>query len=249
MRHLGVLALIVGIVLATLLLAVPSSGIHAQEASGTPVPAVRFEAVIDGMTPAVVAAQAGLRLDRVHFAPGARYAVPPEDPSLLLVAVESGNLTVRSSAPLVINRAAAGTAAGAQEPIVAGTVMALGPGDAFVRPPNSAQDLENTGGELAVALTASVAPGGAPGISSTAATPGAQPVGGGLVMALAVVVVPACPAGYLPAGILPVATPGGGGGGGGAGGVAVAIAAAPECVGAGAASGAASAATPVAPTS
>ena len=249
MCHLGVLALIFRIVLASLLLAVPSSGTHAQEASGTPVPAVRFEAVADGMTPAVVAAQAGLQLDRAHFPPGARYAVPPEDPSLLLVAVESGSLTIRSSAPLVINRAAAGTAAQAQEPIAAGTAIALGPGDAFVRPPNSTQVLENTGGEPAVTLTASVAPGGAEGSTSTAATPEAQAVGGGLVIALAVVVVPACPAGYLPAVIQPVATPGGGGGGGGAGGVAVAIAAAPECVGAGAATGAASAATPVAPAS
>lgn len=242
MRHLG---------LAVLLLAVPSSGTQAQEAGGTPAPpAVTFEAVTDGGTPALVAAQAGLRLARAHFTPGARYAVPPDDASLLLVAVESGSLTVWSSAPLVINRATARTAAGAgtQEHIAAETEITLGVGDSFVRPPTSAQDLRNDGGEPAIALTASVAPGALES-AGTPAAPDSPQASGGLVVALAVVVVPPCPTGYLPAEMQPVATPGGGGGGGGAGGVAVAIAAAPECVGGAPAHGSPPAATPVAPGS
>ena len=55
--------------------------------------------------------------------------------------------------------------------------------------------------------------------------------GKGIVVAVAVIVVPECPEGFDPVEIHPAATPGGGGGAGGAGGVAFAIAAAPECAG------------------
>ena len=131
-----------------------------------------------------------------------------------------------------------------QEDVAAGTEITLGPGDAFVRPANSEQDLRNSGGEAAVALLASVAPELGTERTNAAIAPVGAPAGTGVVLALALVVPPECPAGYTPAELGPVATPGGGGGGGGAGGVAVAVAAAPQCVSAGAGTGVMPAATP-----
>ena len=246
MRRLTLLALVLGILLATRLVAVSSPGTRAQEAAViTPTPSgVTFESVAEGVAP-LIAAPTGVQLEWARFAPGAHYAVPADDASLLLV-VESGTLTVLSSAPLVVNRAATMNATGAEmhEVIAAGTEITLAPGDSFVRSPRSEQEVRNSGGEPAVALIATIAAEltGEPAV--VAATPDAHRDGGGLVVALAVVVVPECSAGYIPAEIQPMATPGGGGGGGGAGGVAVAIAAAPECVGGEASHGAVLAATP-----
>ena len=246
MRRLSMLALVLGIFVATGLGAVSSPGTRAREGGdSTPSPSgVTFEPVAEGVAPPI-AAPAGVQLEWARFAPGADYTIPPDDASLLLV-VESGSLTVLSSVPLVVNRAATmnATEAEMQEVIAAGTEITLAPGDSFVRSPDSEQELRNGGGEPAVALIATVAAEltGEPAV--VAATPGAQRDGGGLVVALAVVVVPECPAGYSPAEIQPVATPGGGGGGGGAGGVAVAIAAAPECVGAEVSNDAVAAGTP-----
>jgi hypothetical protein len=235
-RNRRLLAVAFAAALAVLLVAAWSPVSRAEPAQpATPAaPGVAFEPVGGGVVPPLVAAEAGVRLERARFAPGAAYAVPSADPSLLLVAVEEGALTVRSSAPLVVDRAAPSVGAGgaAREFVAAGAEVVLGVGDAFVRPPGSAQDLRNGGGGPAVALTASVDPGAARG-GGGAATPGAGRGGAGLVVALAVVVVPECPDGYDPAEVTTEATPGGGGGGNGGGGVAVAIAAAPECAGAG----------------
>ena len=75
----------------------------------------------------------------------------------LLVTVAAGSLTVRSSAPLVVNRAAsvATAGAGAHELVAAGVEVTLGPGDSFIRPIDSSQELSNEGAEPAVALTGS----------------------------------------------------------------------------------------------
>lgn len=222
--------------IALLLAALPAAfGVWAQEeGAATPAPpAVAIEPVGGGVVPPLLAAEAGVRLDRASFEPGSRLAVPAADRSLLMVAVEAGSLSVRSSAPLVIERAAPSGSAGpvARELVAAGAEAALGVGDAFVRPLGSEQDLSNPGGAPAAALLASVAPDLVAADPAVEGTPGAGRGGAGLVVALAVVVVPECPAGYDPAEIHPAATPGGGGGGGGGGGVAMAVAAAPECVG------------------
>jgi hypothetical protein len=229
------LGLAPGLLLAVFLAVAPISWTRAQE--GTPtVPDVTFEPVAEGTAPPLVASQAGVRLERATFAPGARHTVAADDAELLLVAVESGALTVRSSAPLVVNRASAQTTAGAQaqELTAADTESTLGPGDSFVRPLDSKQELRNESEEPAAALMVSLAQRSASQASSATSTPEAVRQGAGVVVAVAVVVVPECREGYSPAEIHPMATPGGGGGGGGGGGVALAIAAAPECVGPGA---------------
>ena len=220
-----------------------SPGTSAQEGvDGTPTAAtVTFDPVAGGAVPPLVTSKAGVRLEWARFTPGAHYAVSPDNPSLLLVAIESGTLTVRSSAPLVVNRheALSTPGAGTQEEVPAGTETLLAAGDSFVRPPLSEQVLWNDSREPAVALTAFIGLGSAQEAPGAMTTPTPDRNSTGLVVALAVVVAPECPAGYTPAELQPVATPGGGGGGGGGGGVAVAIAAAPECAGAPAGSAAA----------
>jgi hypothetical protein len=180
-----------------------------------------------------VADQAGVDLQMANFPPGASYMVTATDEDLLLVAVESGILTVVSDAPLVINRASTAATAGAQahELMDANTEVRLGAGDSFVRAPDSEQTLSNMTDEPAAAFTASVATGG--GMDARPMMQEAQRGGKGIVVAVAVIVVPECPEGFDPVEIHPAATPGGGGGAGGAGGVAFAIAAAPECAGGG----------------
>lgn len=190
---------------------------------------VTVEPVTGELVPPLVAEGADIRLERAVFAPGATYTIAGVNTELLLVTVESGTLDVQSSAPLVINRAGESTAATlSQEWVAADTEFTLARGDSFVRPAGSHQELRNSSEGLSAALMASISSAVADATASDAMTASGN---GGLVIALAVVVVPECEEGYTPAEATPVATPGGGGGGGGAGGVAVAIAAAPECVG------------------
>src|SRR5918993_179297 len=156
MRRISLVALVLGILLATGLVAVSSPATRAQEAGGsTPPPSgVTFEPVAEGVAP-LIAAPAGVQLERARFAPEAHYTVPPGDSSLLLV-VESGTLTVLSSEPLVVNRAAPVNATGPEmhEVLAAGTEITLEPGDSFVRSPGSEQEVRNSGAEPAVALVA-----------------------------------------------------------------------------------------------
>lgn len=227
MRRPMLFALLLALLLGLPLVAAPV-GMHAQDAATPAAATVTFQPVAGGdVEPA--AQQAGVEFAWARFAPGASYVIPEADASLLLVAVESGALSVTSAAPLVVNRAVAGTpeAGAASGAIPAGQEVTLAAGDSFVRSPGSTQTLRNDGPTEAVALTASL---GATSLHREAQRAGA-PEPAGLVVAVAVVAVPQCPVGYVPAEIAPAATPGGGGGGGGAGGVAVAIAAAPECVG------------------
>jgi hypothetical protein len=224
MRRPVLLALPLALILGLSLVIAPPAGTLAQDAATPAAASVTFQPVT-GSDVAPATRQAGVDLAWARFAPGASYVIPEEDASLLLVAVESGTLSVTSSAPVVVNRAPAGTPAAGETSgtVSAGDEVTLAAGDSFVRSPGSTQTLRNDGMTEAVALTASI---GAPSLQRAGA-----PESAGLVVAVAVVAVPQCPAGYIPAEIEPAATPGGGGGGGGAGGVAVAIAAAPECVG------------------
>ena len=234
MRHLGTIVLLCGLMLVVTLLPGGAPRAQAQdEGKGIPAGEVTFEPVAEGIAPPLVADQAGVDLQLAHFPSHSSHTFAATDEDLLLVAVESGMLTVVSDAPLVINRASTTATAGAQahELMDADTEIRLGPGDSFVRPPESEQMLSNTTDEPATAFTASVATGG--GIDARPMMQEAQRGGKGIVVAVAVIVVPECPEGFDPVEIHPAATPGGGGGAGGAGGVAFAIAAAPECAGGG----------------
>jgi hypothetical protein len=187
---------------------------------------------------------AGIRLDRIQFAPGTGYTLPADGASLLIVSVESGALTIFSTAPLSIQRAAATDEIATQEMVAAGTQVSLAPGDAFVRPPDAALLLRNDGEQPAVALTAFVPTSVAGGEMHGAESAPLQSDDSGLVMALAIVVPPKCPEGYSMPQANPMATPGGGGGGGGSGASAIAVAEAPVCAGGDSAQSAAPVATP-----
>ena len=224
------------LVLVALLAASRLPATHAQE--GTP-PVVGLPAgvTVEPIAFDLAAAPPGLaavRLTRVRLEPGARLALSPDDPSLAVVAVESGTLAVRATAPVVVSRAAGTATPGAATPeqIAAGTAFRLGPGDAFVGPPYAGGELRNDGPEPAVILTAAVVPEPEDrGVAAPAVGPGGGDDDRSVVVALAVVMAPPCPNGFAPSEMPAVGTPGAGGGGGGSGSVAVAVAASPQCAG------------------
>ncbi len=160
-------------VLVVMLLGGLSVATAAQE--GTP-PAeefapegVTFEPLAFGTTEELPAAPADLLLARFALDPGASFPIDENDPSVVLVYVESGEFTFRVEAPIQVTRAAtieAFATPGAveegvlpeTEEVAAGTEFTLAAGDSFVYPPNVAGEIRNDGTERAVGLGAFVAP-------------------------------------------------------------------------------------------
>lgn len=105
---------------------------------------------------------------RLTFPSGAVLPLEEGDPSLALVYVESGIVTVRINAPVTVSRAPdQGTPESTQQVIAAGTEFTAGPGDSFVSPAVVAGEARNDGTEPVVVLAAIVEP--AP--SAESATP------------------------------------------------------------------------------
>ena len=103
-----------------------------------------------------------LELGLVRFTsdPGSVFPGAEDDPSVDLILVESGMMTARIEAPVMIIRAT-GT-----EEVAAGTEFTLGPGESFVWPPNVFGETRNDGQEPAVTLVAFLVP-----VEEEAATP------------------------------------------------------------------------------
>jgi quercetin dioxygenase-like cupin family protein len=101
---------------------------------------------------------ASIELVRFTFAPGAVVVLPEASPSLALVYVESGVLSVRIEAPAMLARVAAGGSPGEPEPISAGTAFTADQGDSFVGPPHVAVEARNDGSEPLVLLMAVLEP-------------------------------------------------------------------------------------------
>lgn len=96
---------------------------------------------------------------RLTFPPGAVLPLEEGDPSLALVYVESGILTVRINVPVTVSRAPdQGTPESTQQVIAAGAEFMAGPGDSFVSPAVIAGEARNDGMEPAVVLAAIVEP-------------------------------------------------------------------------------------------
>jgi hypothetical protein len=160
MRRLQVLA----IAFASAVLVLAAVGPVASQA-GTPqaeefplptgVTAERLAAVPAGPLPP---APVILELVRFTFAPGAILYLPEESPSLALVYVESGALTARVAAPVLITRAVPRGASSTPESIAAGTEFRAGPGDSFVGPSYVAVEARNDGSEPLVLLMAVLEP-------------------------------------------------------------------------------------------
>ena len=98
---------------------------------------------------------ATIELVRFTFAPGAVVALPEASPSLALVYVEAGVLSVRIDAPVTLTRAA-GDSTG--ESIPAGTAFTADQGDYFVGPPHVAVEARNDGVDPLVLLMAVLEP-------------------------------------------------------------------------------------------
>ena len=113
------------------------------------------------------AAPADLLLARFTLEPGAGFDLDANDPSVALVYVEAGTLTVQVDAPIRVTRAAALAAFAtpeamatppAPEEVAAGTAFTLAAGDSAVFPPNVAGEVRNEGAEGVAGLVALVEP-------------------------------------------------------------------------------------------
>jgi len=168
---------------------------------------VSFEAlaIAPGMT---LPSPADLVLVRIGLEPGAVLPVDPENPSLAMVLIESGELTVTFDGPVTITRAgsfapvlapaeAGGAFVAPGETTEAGETVTLQAGDVVVFPPNIGGEIRNEGEELAVGLAFIVEPP-----SSGGAVPVEPPSPGG-----AVPVEPPSSGGAVPAEGTPEGTP------------------------------------------
>ena len=116
-----------------------------------------------------VASPADLVVVRIGFDPGASLPGEENDPTVGIVLVESGTLTVQVDGPLTVTRGAGMGAAMAtaeatgdfstlMESVAAGEVVTLEAGDAAYLPANLTGDIRNDGQEPAVALAFLVVP-------------------------------------------------------------------------------------------
>ena len=189
MRRVSVPVSVLVVVLLGLVAAVgvPRLGAGAQEGTPpageefAPPEGVTFEPLGFGTAEELPAAPADLLLARFGLEPGAVFPIEAGDPSVALVVVQEGALTVRVEAPVRVVRAATiaafatpGAEEGAvpePEEVAAGTEFTLEAGDSFVFPPNVAGEARNDGQERAVALVAFVAPLEGDGGTPAAGTP------------------------------------------------------------------------------
>jgi hypothetical protein len=226
-----------GCLLVVALLLAGRPGMPADAQSATPAASLASSGVTQapvagGFVSALPPGGGVANLIQYRFAAGGTMTLGTDAPPLLVIAVESGQLSVASPAPATIQRAPKANAPARTEPLAAGGSARLGPGDSLVSLSAAGTTLKNDGPEDAAILSIAVRP--TMGANPAPAT--APVAGNGLALALAVVIPPSCPAGSRIGSTSPAATPGGGGGGGGEGGVAMAVAAAPGCVSANATS-------------
>ncbi len=95
-------------------------------------------------------------LYRLHFAAGVVYAFSAA-PSLDVVYVEAGTLTLQLDVPVTVARLGETGAAG--ESIIADTEFTVTAGDYFVLPPFATGEVRNTGDETATVSVAGLMPG------------------------------------------------------------------------------------------
>jgi quercetin dioxygenase-like cupin family protein len=175
MRWLSLLVSLLVVLIIGLVAGAPL-GVGALAQEGTPPAGEEFEAPEGvgfvplgfGTAQELPAAPADLVLARFTLDPGAGFDIGEDDPSVVLVYVESGAFTFRVEAPMRITRAASiavfatpGADEGAlpeAEEVAAGTEFTLEAGDSAVFPPNVPGEVRNDGTEPAVALLTLVGP-------------------------------------------------------------------------------------------
>ena len=139
-------------------LAVWSFGARAQEPFATPGPG-EFELAPGQIGRGLAGGRlenpppGPLQLELLRFTnyPGSVFTTPEEDPTAALILVESGEVTVRLTAPVTITRTTG------PEEVAADTDFTLGPGESFVWAPFVGGELRNDGQEPAVTLVAFMA--------------------------------------------------------------------------------------------
>ena len=135
------------------------SGARAQEPFATPGPG-EFEAapgvigreLANGLTEAPPTDLVAFGVLRITSAPGAVFSGGEDDPSIGLLLMESGELSVRIETAVTVTRATG------PEEVAAGTEFTLGPGESFVWPANVHGEARNDGAEPTVNLVIYLAP-------------------------------------------------------------------------------------------
>jgi hypothetical protein len=156
MRAIGILTALCALLLTAVGLQLPTWGLT-QEI--TPVAQPSIEALAFASAGKLPPSPGAVGLLRLTFPAGTVLPLEPGDPSLALVYVEAGTLSVRIEAPVTVSRAPkAGTAEPTQEEIPAGTGFVAGPGDSFISPAVIAGEARNDGPEPVVVLAAVVEP-------------------------------------------------------------------------------------------
>lgn len=168
-----------------------------------------------------------LTIERLRIPAGASVTMTPEDGELVLIVMERGTLEGSSPADVTVQHQTQGETATAVD-IAAGSPISLTFGDVLVSLAPVGMELHATGDEQAMVVRIGI--GSDRPIAEMAASENEEGMPSGLVMALSLVVPPACPPGTAPEAPQDAATPLAGGGGGGSGAIAVALAAAPACV-------------------
>ena len=165
MRRGSVVALLITLVIAIFASQGMSPGTQAQDATppseqqaGAPE-GVTFSTLASGTIEILSPGTANLVLGRVRFAPGATLPFDPTDPSVDLLFVSAGTLTIRIEAPMKVARGAeAGTPAPTEaEEIPANTEFTLSDGDSALFPPNASGEVRNDGDEDATVWVTNVA--------------------------------------------------------------------------------------------
>jgi quercetin dioxygenase-like cupin family protein len=140
---------------------VPRSGTLAQEASPPAddqggLPGLTFEPLAGALVEALPPGPVLFSMSRVTVDPGAMLPIPADDPSVGLIRVESGVLTVRIEAPAQVIRANDATMAG--EEVAAGEAFTLAEGDSTLLPANAAGEIRNDTTTPVVVLAAFIEP-------------------------------------------------------------------------------------------
>ena len=156
MRRSAVLLSAVVVLLGGLLTLGPTFSTRAQEGT-PPAEGMEFAPGVLAYALAVAEGQEEPSLYRVTFAPDAVLTGGETDPSISLISMEAGSLTVTIGAPVAITR---GGGAGAPEIVEAGTAFTAQAGDYFVIPPLVAGEYRNDGQEEASAVVAAIMPAG-----------------------------------------------------------------------------------------
>jgi len=142
---------------------------------------VSFEplALASGMT---LPGQADLVLVRIGLEPGAVLPSDPDDASLAMVLIESGEITLALDGPVTITRAGAfapalataeagGTFVAPEETTGAGETVTVGAGDVVFFPPNIGGEIRNDGADPVVGLAFIVEPPSSGGALPAEGTP------------------------------------------------------------------------------